>query len=65
MASQYITVPLNSSMKGWNMRWFYTKNWEPSILDEIDHLTVPNANWTARTSGEDMNQVEELLNILD
>jgi len=47
MASEYITVPLNSSMKGWNARWFYIKNWEPSISAEIDQLAVPNANWTA------------------
>ena len=64
MTSEYITVPLNSSMKGWNARWFYTKNWEPSISPEIDQLAVPNANWTARPSGEEMNQVEELLSIL-
>ena len=64
MASECITVPLNSSMKGWNARWFYTKNWEPSISAEIDQLAVPNANWTARPSSEEMNQVEELLSIL-
>jgi len=64
MTSEYITVPLNSSMKGWNARWFYTKNWEPSISPEIDQLAVPNANWIARPSGEEMNQVKELLSIL-
>ena len=25
MASEYITVPLNTSLKGWNVRWFYMK----------------------------------------
>jgi len=65
MANEYITIPLNSSMKGWNARWFYTKNWEPSISAEIDQLAVPNANWTAWPSGEEMKQVEQLLSILE
>ena len=64
MASEYITIPLNSSMKGWNARWFYTKNWEPSISAEIDQLAVPNANWIAWPSSEEINQVEELSSIL-
>ena len=25
MASEYITVPLNTLLKGWNARWFYMK----------------------------------------
>ena len=25
MASEYITVLLNTSLKGWNARWFYMK----------------------------------------
>ena len=25
MAGEYITVPLNTSLKGWNARWFYMK----------------------------------------
>ena len=25
MAGKFITVPLNTSLKGWNARWFYMK----------------------------------------
>ena len=25
MVGEYITVPLNTSLKGWNTRWFYMK----------------------------------------
>jgi hypothetical protein len=25
MASEYINVPLNTSLKGWNSKWFYMK----------------------------------------
>jgi hypothetical protein len=38
MADQYKTVPLNSSIKGWNARWFYTKNVEESIWADIDSM---------------------------
>jgi len=63
MANQYIDVPLNTSLKGWTARWFYVRNWEPSILADINHYAVPNANWSARPSGE-MSQVKELTKIL-
>ena len=64
MADQYKPVPLNSLVKGWNARWFYTKNVEQSISTDIDSMVVPNANWTTRPCGEEMNQVEKLLEIL-
>lgn len=64
MANQYIDIPLNTSLKGWYAKWFYVRNWEPSIVADIDHYAVPNANWSARPTGEEMNQVEELLDIL-
>ena len=25
MVGEYLTVPLNTSLKGWNSRWFYMK----------------------------------------
>ena len=31
MASEYLTVPLNTSMKGWNTRWFYMKQSHPAV----------------------------------
>ena len=31
MASEYINVPLNTSLKGWNARWFYVKQSHPII----------------------------------
>jgi hypothetical protein len=64
MASQYKSVPLNTSTKDWNARWFYTQNVEPSISADIDSMAAPNANRMAKPSGEEMTQVEELLEIL-
>ena len=52
------------SLKGWNAKWFYIRNVEPSLSTGIDHLAVPSANWSARPNGEEMTQVAELLQIL-
>ena len=41
-------VPLNTSLKGWNAKWFYIRNAEPSLSADIDHLAVPSANWSMR-----------------
>ena len=57
-------MPLNTSLKGWNAKWFYIRNAEPSLSAGIDHLAVPSANWPVRPNGEEMTQVAELLQIL-
>jgi len=64
MVKLYIQVPLNMSLKGWNAKWFYIQNAEPSLLADIDHLAVPSANWLARPNSSEMTQVDELLQIL-
>ena len=64
MVKEYIQVPLNMSLKGWNAKWFYIRNAEPSLLADIDHLAVPSANWSARSISSEMTQVDELLQIL-
>ena len=64
MVKEYIQVPLNTSLKGWNAKWSYIRNAEPSILADIDRLAVLSANWLARLNNSDMTQVDELLQIL-
>jgi len=64
MVREYIQVPLNMSLKGWNAKWFYIRNVEPSLSTGIDHLAVPSANWLARPNSLEMTQVDELLQIL-
>ena len=61
MVREYIPIPLNTSLKGWNARWFYIRNAKPSLLADIDHLAVPHPNWSARPNGSEMAQVDELL----
>ena len=39
MASEYLTVPLNTSVKGWNTRWFYMKQSHPAIRCDADHIS--------------------------
>ena len=38
MAGVYITIPLNTLLKGWNTRWFYMKQSHPVIRYNIDHV---------------------------
>ena len=54
MVREYIEVPLNTLLKGWNAMLFYIRNAEPSLSTSIDHLAVPSANWSARPNGEEM-----------
>ena len=64
MVKEYIQVPLNTSLKGWNAMWFYIQNAEPSLSAGIDHLTVSSTNWLERPNSSEMTQVDELLQIL-
>ena len=38
MASEYLTVSLNTSLKGWNTRWFYMKQSHPVVRCNADHI---------------------------
>ena len=38
MAGEYLTVPLNTSLKGWNTRWFYMKQSHPTVHCDADHI---------------------------
>ena len=38
MASEYINVPLNTSLKGWNSKWFYMKQSHPAIRCDVHHI---------------------------
>ena len=38
MAGKYLTMLLNTSLKGWNARWFYMKQSHPAIRCDIDHI---------------------------
>ena len=38
MAGEYLTMLLNTSLKGWNARWFYMKQSHPAIRCDIDHI---------------------------
>lgn len=69
VSSDYKSVPLNMSLKGWKSRWFYAENIliedkDVEFSEEIDVEPKVNANWSARPNGSEMVQVEELLGIL-
>ena len=64
MAGEYITVPLNTSLKGWNARWFYMKQSHPAIRCDIDHVPENQKSWPEKLSSVDMEQVRELLSLI-
>ena len=64
MASEYINVPLNTSLKGWNTRWFYMKQSHPAIRCDVDHVSENQRSWSDRPSSADMEQVRELLGLI-
>ena len=38
MAGEYLTMPLNTSLKGWNAKWFYMKQSHPTICCDANHF---------------------------
>ena len=64
MASEYINVPLNTSLKGWNTRWFYMKQSHPAICCDADHILESQKSLLERPNSADMEQVRELLGLI-
>ena len=38
MAGEYLTVPRNMPLKGWNTKWFYMKQSHTAIRCDTDHI---------------------------
>ena len=64
MTSEYINVPLNTSLKGWNARWFYVKQSHPIIRCDIHHIPESHSSWSERPNSTGMEQVMELLDLI-
>jgi len=64
MASEYINVLLNTSLKGWNARWFYIKQSHPVIRCDVHHIPESQSSWSERPNSIDMEQVKELLDLI-
>ena len=64
MASEYITVPLNTSLKGWNARWFYMKQSHPTIWCNVDQVPENQRSRSVKPTSADMDQVKELLELM-
>ena len=64
MASEYINVPLNTSLKGWNSKWFYMKQSHPAIYYDVHRIPENQSNWSERPNSVDMEQVKELLDLI-
>jgi hypothetical protein len=64
MAGEYLTVPLSTSLKGWNTRWFYMKQSHPTVRCNADHIPKSQKSWSETPSSIDMEQVRELLGLI-
>ena len=64
MAGEYLTVSLNTSLKGWNSRRFYMKQSHPTIRCDVDHILESQKSWSEKLSSADMEQVRELLGLI-
>ena len=64
MASEYINVPRNTSLKGWNSKWFYMKQSHPAIRCDIHHIPENQKSWSEKPNSADMEQVRELLDLI-
>ena len=64
MANEYLTVLLNTSVKGWNARWFYMKQSHPAIRCDANHIPESQRSWSETPNNADMEQVRELLALI-
>ena len=64
MVGEYLTVPLNTSLKGWNTRWFYMKQSYPVVCCNTNHIPESQNSWLETPSSTDMEQVRELLGLI-
>ena len=64
MVAEYITVLLNTSLKGWNARWFYMKQSHPAIRCDVDQIPENQRSWSKKPTSADMEQVKELLELI-
>ena len=64
MVGEYLTVPLNMSLKEWNARWFYMKQIHPAIHCDADHILESQKSWSEMPSNANMEQVRDLLGLI-
>ena len=64
MASEYIPMPLNTSLKAWNTRWFYMKQSDPTVRCDVDQIPENQRSWSEKPTSADMEQVKELLELI-
>ena len=64
MVGEYITMLLNTSLKGWNARWFYMKQSHPTIRCDIDQIPKNQKSWSEKPTSANMDQVKKLLGLI-
>jgi hypothetical protein len=63
-STEYITVLMVSSNKGWHAEWFYTTNHAPQVPSDIDAWPVSLKCWDEEPSDAKMVEVRGLLELI-
>ena len=64
MVSEYIPMPLNTSLKGWNARWFYMKQTDSTVRCDVNQISENQRSWSEKPTSADMELVKELLELM-
>ena len=64
MASEYIPMPLNTSLKGWNARWFSMKQVDSTVRCDVDQILENQRGWSKKPTSANMEQMKELLELI-
>lgn len=59
--TQYISIPLRTSNKGWHSRWFYCRNEKPSLPDFVGDPPVKLPSWSDPPSADEMAEVKKII----
>ena len=55
---------LNTSLKGWNAKWFYMKQSHPTVRCDVNQISENQRSWSEKPTSADMEQVKELLKLM-
>ena len=54
MVGEYNPVLLNTSLKGWNTRWFYMKQSDLAVRCDVDQILENQRSWSEKPTSADM-----------
>ena len=59
--TQYIGLPMKTSLKAWHLKWFYIANLKPSLPSYVGRRPVVKGSWSSLPEGKELKQAVLLL----